>query len=300
MTTAPTPVRSFLSFADVTRDDLHRLLALAREPASPVLADRSVVLIFEKDSLRTLASTQAAVAQLGGAAITFASGQAGLDEREPAEDIGRVLGSYSRLIAARVGEHSLLDRLANCSGVPIVNLLSDDGHPCQTLADLLTVEDEFGSLRGLTVAWVGDGNNVCASLIEAAPLAGYHVRVATPRGYEPRVPRAAEPYVHLMREPWVAVGGADVIYTDTWISMGQELEAEERLEAFRGFTVTVALLEAANANAIFLHCLPAHRGMEVASEVIDGRRSRVWVQARHRLAATRSVMTWLCEESEGR
>jgi ornithine carbamoyltransferase len=232
-----------------------------------------------------------AVVQLGGHPVSLRGDEVGFDTRESVEDIARTLSCYHSLIAARVFEHSKVKRLADSAGVPVVNLLSDDAHPCQALADLLTIRQRFGSLDGLTLAWVGDGNNVCNSLLLAAERAGLEMRVATPAGFEPTRP------VQVTSDPIEAVKEAHVVCTDVWVSMGQEDEAVARHRAFAGFTVTSELMQQARPDAIFLHCLPMHRGAEVTAEVADGAQSAVWQQAENRLHAQRGLMLWLMTEN---
>ncbi|TML92416.1 MAG: ornithine carbamoyltransferase [Actinobacteria bacterium] len=268
------------------------VLDRAEQPSPPpVLAGLGAALLFEKPSNRTRNSMEMAVVQLGGHPISMRGDELGFDSRESVEDVARTLSCYHAVIAARVFEHSKVLRLATAATVPVVNLLSDDAHPCQSLADLLTIRQRFGSLAGLTVAWVGDGNNVCRSLVLAADRAGMEMRVATPSGYEPGVP------AHVTDDPVEAVKEANVVCTDVWASMGREDEAVARRRAFAGFTVTPQLMQQARPDAIFLHCLPAHRGEEVAAEVIDGPQSAVWQQARNRLHAQRGLLLWLLEHA---
>ena len=220
-----------------------------------------------------------------------------MDVREPAADVARVLSRYHAAITARVFDHAMLERMAAVASVPVVNLLSDDGHPCQALADLLTLRQALGSLAGRSVAYVGDGNNVCRSLMLAGAMAGMDVRVATPPGYGPKeadVDRAlALGSVSVTTRPHEAVAGADAVYTDVWASMGQEASAAERVRAFEGFTVDDQLMAAASPDAVFLHCLPAHRGEEVAASVVDGPASRVFDQAENRMHAIRGLFLFL-------
>jgi ornithine carbamoyltransferase len=229
--------------------------------------------------------------------VSIFGDEAGIDVRETAEDIARVLSRYHAVLAARVFDHSKLERLASTSTVPVVNMLSDDAHPCQTLADLLTIRQHFGGLKGRVVAYVGDGNNVCTSLMLGAAMQGMEVRVAAPSGYGPpdrSFERAADlGDVIVTEDPFAAVQGADAVYTDVWASMGQETEADRRRKAFAGFTVDDALMEAAAPDAIFLHCLPAHRGEEVSASVLEGPQSVVWQQAENRLHAQRGLLAWL-------
>jgi ornithine carbamoyltransferase len=292
-------MRSLLEVDDLTRDELVEVLAMARLPEPPrLLAGRGMALLFEKPSARTRNSMEMAVVQLGGHPVTIRPDEVGLDTRESVEDVTRTLGCYHAAIGARVFAHSKVERMAAVSSVPVVNLLSDDAHPMQALADLLTIQAEFGSLAGRSVAYVGDGNNVCRSLAIAAAMTDVAVRIATPAGYElppsdvARV-RAHGGELHLTHDPHEAVAGADAVYTDVWASMGQEAEAAKRRADFAGFTVDESLMAHAAADAIFLHCLPAHRGEEVSAEVLEGPRSRVWPQAENRMHAARGVLAWL-------
>ena len=285
----------FLDVDDLDAGGLAAVLDLAERPDPPaVLAGRGVALVFEKPSSRTRVSMEMAVVQLGGHPITVRGDDVGIDTREPAEDVARVLARYCAAIGARVFEHAKVERLAAAASVPVVNLLSDDAHPCQALADLLTLRQARGRLAGLTLAYVGDGNNTCRSLMRAAALAGVVMRVATPPGYEP------EPWAEAVvtSDPHDAVKGADAVYTDVWASMGQEDEAAARRAAFAGFTVDDELMASAGPDAVFLHCLPAHRGEEVTASVVDGPRSLVWQQAANRMHAQRGLLLWLLGRSD--
>ena len=296
-------MRHLLDVDDLKPNELARILNLATDPNPPqVLAGRGAALLFEKPSARTRGSTEMAVVQLGGHALYITGAEVGLDERESVEDVTRTLACYHAVIGARVFAHSTVERMAAVDGVPIVNLLSDVAHPLQALADLLTVRAELGHLEGLVLAYIGDANNVARSLVYAAGLSGMAMRIASPPGYEfsesalRRMRRCGcEPVqVH---KPDHAVRGAHVVYTDVWTSMGQEHEAGKRLEDFAGFTVSPALMARAAPDAVFMHCLPAHRGEEVAAEVIDGPRSRVWPQAANRMHAARGLLLWLMEQA---
>ncbi|MBV8161382.1 MAG: ornithine carbamoyltransferase [Acidimicrobiia bacterium] len=290
--------RHFLDVDDLDSDELDEVLAEAENPhPAPVMAGLGAALLFEKPSLRTRSSMEMAVVQLGGHPVSILGDEAGIDRREKAEDIARVLSRYHAVIAARVFDHAILERLASASSVPVVNMLSDNAHPCQALADLLTLRQHFGSLKGRVLAYVGDGNNVCASLMLAAAMEHVEVRVATPAGYAPPsavVERARDSSdVFVTEDPVSAVRGADAVYTDVWASMGQEDEAERRRRAFAGYTVDDDLLDVAAPEAVFLHCLPAHRGEEVSASVLEGPRSLVWQQAENRLHAQRALLYWL-------
>ncbi len=294
--------RHLLEVDDLTPSELAAVLARCRDDApAPALAGRGVALLFEKPSTRTRHSTEMAVVQLGGHPVTVRADEAGIDGRETAEDVARTLACYHAAIGARVFAHRTLERMAGAARVPVVNLLSDDSHPLQAVADLLTIEDEFGHLDGLVLAWVGDHTNVARSLGLAAVAAGLSVRLGCPPGYGPSEVevdrlRAGGGDVKVCDRAVEAVAGADVVVTDTWYSMGQEGEAEVRRRAFEGFTVDPALLDRAAPGAILLHCLPAHRGEEVAAEALDGPRSRVWAEATNRMHAARGVLSWLLEQ----
>ena len=283
-------MRHFVDVDDLDAAELLQVLDLAEFPNPlPLLAGQGVALLFEKASLRTRVAMEMAVVQLGGHPISLRDAEVGVDSREPADDVARVLSGYCGALAARVYSHERLERLAGAATVPVVNLLSDDAHPCQAVADVLTLRQHFGRLEGLEVAYVGDGNNVCRSLMKAVVLLGGSMTVATPPGYEP----PPLPGVEIGNDPAAAVDGVDAVYTDVWASMGQEAEVELRRQAFAGFTVDAALMAAASPHAVFLHCLPAHRGEEVAGEVIDGPRSLVWRQATNRVHAHRGLLLWL-------
>jgi ornithine carbamoyltransferase len=300
--TSSRPTRHLLEIDDLTPAELADIVELAQiDPAtrSDVLAGRGVACVFTKPSARTRNSTEMAVVQLGGHPMYITGDEIGMDVRETVEDVGRTLACYHAAICARVHDHEVLERLAALDQVPVVNLLSDDAHPLQAIADVLTISAELGSVKDRTVAYVGDANNVARSLALAVGYLGGEMRVAAPPGYgfsEADLERltVAGVEIHRFDRPGEAVAGADAVYTDTWISMGQESERDERLKAFEGFTVDAKLM-ASSGGALFLHCLPAHRGEEVAAAVIDGDRSRVWAQAANRLAAIRGVLLWMLD-----
>ncbi len=295
-------MRHFLEIDDLTVDELTAVLDLAERPDPPqVLAGKGMGIVFEKPSARTRHSMEMAIVHLGGHPAYIQDSEVGLDRRESVEDVTRTLACYYHAVGARVFDHQTVDRMAAVDVVPVVNLLSDRAHPMQALADLLTMRQGLGGLRGRSVAYVGDANNVCRSLAIGAAMCGMEVRVASPAGYgllAEDVDRisfwGSEPI--RTNDPDEAVKGADVIYTDVWVSMGQEAEATTRRDAFEGYQVTGRLLSLAAPGAIFLHCLPAHRGEEVAAEVIDGPSSRVWPQAANRMHAARGLLAFLLGE----
>jgi ornithine carbamoyltransferase len=298
--------RHLLEVDDLDPVRLRRILddavAWKAEPATipRALAGLGGAALFQKPSARTRVSIEMAIATLGGHPIYVRDEEVSLDVRESVEDVARTLASMCSVIAARVHDHHTLERIVAVVDVPVVNLLSDTAHPCQALADLLTVREHFGDLEGRRIAFVGDGNNVAASLAYAAALSGVEVAVASPEGYELDahvVDRARNlgGSVDLVGDPYDAVHGADVVYTDVWTSMGQESERDQRQRAFAGWTIDAALMNAASAGAIFMHCLPAHRGEEVAADVVDGPQSVVWKQAGNRMHAARSLLVDLVE-----
>ena len=296
-------MRHFLEVDDLSPAEFSTVLDLAEEPnPEPILAGRGVALIFEKPSNRTRNSTEMAVVGLGGHPISIRGEEIGLAVREPVDDVTRVLARYHRLVGARVFDHAVLEAMAKVDEVPIINLLSDQAHPCQALADLLTLRQRWGDLAGHTIAWVGDGNNVARSLTLACGLAGVDIRLASPAGHEldPVAvdgARARGIEVTFTGDPTEAVAGADAVCTDVWVSMGQEAEQAAREDAFAGYQVDEALMAAAAPDAVFLHCLPAHRGSEVSAAVIDGPASLVFDQAENRMHSARGLLLWLARES---
>lgn len=300
--------RDFLEVDDLSPAELAEVLDLAAEgKAKPesiphVLADHGVALLFEKPSARTRTSSEMAVVALGGHPIYLRAEEVGIDTRETAEDVARTLASYCSLIAARVFSHRVLERIADSVDVPVVNLLSDRAHPCQALADLLTLREVFGAIEGRRLVYVGDGNNVAASLAFAAALTGLELTITSPPGYElddDVVARARNigGTIDLVGDPHEAVKGADALYTDVWTSMGDEHEADVRREAFDGWQVDERLMALAGPDAVFLHCLPAHRGEEVTTEVLEGPASVVWQQAENRMHAARALFQLVIRES---
>jgi ornithine carbamoyltransferase len=302
------PTRHFLEIDDLSPGELVRILDLCDKPVpadaaiSGELAGRSVGLYFEKPSLRTRHSTEAAVSRLGGHPVTFTNAEVGIGTREPAGDIAQVLSGFHAALGGRVFDHQILEDMAASSSIPVINLLSDLGHPCQALADLRTMRDELGPLSGRTVCWVGDYNNVARSLTIGAAMCGMQVRIASPVGYGPsgvdvdRLRAAGLDTAPLVTtRPAEAAEGADAVHTDVWASMGQEEESAARQQAFEGFQVDDRVMAAAGEHAIFMHCLPAHRGEEVAASVADGAQSRMFVQAHNRMHAMIGLFRWLSE-----
>ncbi|MBI4933262.1 MAG: ornithine carbamoyltransferase [Actinobacteria bacterium] len=292
--------RNLLDIVDLDADELSLVLDLAQRPALPrVLDGQGAALIFEKPSNRTRHSMEMAVVQLGGHPVYTRGEEVGLDVRETVEDVTRVMAGYHGLLAARVFQHDKVVRMAACSPVPVVNMLSDHSHPLQGLADVLTMQQVHGSLVGQTVAYVGDWNNVSRSLAEACVMLGAHVSLGCPVGYhapDEELERLAGLGVGSIRQSHRgadAVRGAIAVHTDTWTSMGQEAEKAERVKVFEGFGVDETLMAHALPGAGFYHCLPAYRGYEVAAEVIDGPHSHVIQQAHNRLHAARGVLAFL-------
>lgn len=289
----------FLSIGDVEPAELRELVGLAakvkNDPGSVAgaLTGRSIGLFFMKQSVRTWVSCDVAAIELGVHPVVIRNEQVGLGTRETPEDVGRVLERYLDLLGMRVFEHSDLEKIASAVSVPVINLLSDHEHPCQAIADIQTLA-EHRSVEGSVLAYVGDGNNTCNSLMLAATMAGASIRIATPPGYEPDRHLLAEAHrfgeVLVTNDPKEAVTGADAIYTDVWASMGQESEVAERRRIFAPYQVDLALFESAKGDAIFLHCLPAHRGEEVTDEVMDHPRSRVYDQAENRLHSFKAIL----------
>jgi len=300
--------RDYLSVDDLTAQELASVLSLAgklkadRHMHTDALTGRAAALIFEKSSTRTRVSFEVGVAQLGGHPITLSSGDLQLGRGETIEDTGRVLSRYVDVIVLRTFEQERLEALASAASVPVVNALSDFEHPCQALADLLTVEEHLGSLAGRVLTYVGDGNNVAHSLLLAGAKAAMTVRVATPVGFEP-IPQVVERAeeiaaetggaIEVTTDPAAAALGAHVLYTDVWASMGQEQEAEERALIFRPYQLNEALVDLADPRVLVMHCLPAHRGEEIADRAIDGGHSVVFDQAENRLHTQKALLVFL-------
>jgi ornithine carbamoyltransferase len=298
-----------ISLETYSRADIEELLLLAeRIKADPqayraALAGRTLAMIFEKPSTRTRVSFEAGMFELGGLAMFLDSDSLQLQRGEPVADTARVLSRYVDGIVARVNSHETVLTLAQHASVPVINGLSDRLHPCQALADFFTLRERRGRLEGLTLTYVGDGNNVCHELMLGAAKLGVRMRVATPKGFEPdpavtasaaqEARRAGGAAPELGHDPLQAARGADAIYTDVWVSMGQEQEADARRRVFAGFSVTEEMMSLAGPEAVFMHCLPAHRGEEVAAGVIDGARSIVFDQAENRLHVQKALLVSL-------
>lgn len=313
--------RHLLDVDDLSCEELEQVLALAdpaRTDRRAVLGGRGVALVFEKPSARTRSSAELAVVSLGGHPVYVQGSEVGIDERETAEDVARTLSCYHAALCARVMDHGTLVRMADAldpahiagdvgpndgiglAAVPVVNLLSDVAHPCQALADLLTLRQVFGDLGGRTVAYIGDANNVWRSLAKATAMVGMRMRTASPDGFGPdpedlaRLGRLGAE-IEVTDDPDEAAAGSDALYTDVWTSMGQEEEAELRRKAFANYRIDEQLVEAAAPGAVVLHCLPAHRGDEISAGVLDGPRSVVWRQAANRMHAMRGLLEWLLD-----
>lgn len=275
-------MRHLLSIRDLTAADLQAILAFSEQPPRPLLKDKGVALYFEKPSSRTRNSMELAAAQLGGHPVYLQPSELGIGKRESVADVTRTLACYHAIIAARVFDHRLLEEMSALNAAPILNMLSGTDHPLQALADLITIKQLVGRLEGVRVAFVGEGNNVSRSLAEACALAGANFVIASPPGHGLEGSTA---------NPAEAVEGADIVYTDVWVSMGAK-DSEERRTVFAPYQVNEALMALA-PNAWFMHCLPARRGEEVTAPVIDGTRSAVWRQAENRMHSARGAMLWL-------
>lgn len=296
-------IRHFLSLMDLSPTELKGLIRRASElkamrlrgqhPAP--LTGKTMAMIFEKSSTRTRVSFEAGIAQLGGASLFLSPRDTHLGRGEPIEDTARVMSRMVDIIVIRANSHAMVENFAAHSSVPVINALTDLYHPCQLLADIQTYVEARGPIEGKHVAWIGDGNNVCHSWMNAAQQFGFKLIIAAPKGYEPDAQllkdRAAQ--VSITHDPKEAARGADIVVTDTWASMGQENEKTERLKAFQGYMVDHALMQLANNDAVFMHCLPAYRDVEVAADVIDGPQSVVWDEAENRLHAQKALLELL-------
>ena len=298
--------RHFLAITDFTRPELLTLFDLAARMKQPgyaekPLAGKTLGMIFAKSSTRTRVSFEVGAYQLGGHALFLSARDIQLGRGEPIRDTARVLSRYLDGIMIRTYDHADVEELARFASIPVINGLTDLLHPCQVLGDLLTITEAMQSWEGKIVAWVGDGNNVANAWIDAASVLGFELRLACPEGYEPNREiyerSASRTRITITEEPEEAVLGAQVVTTDVWTSMGQEENAEQRRTAFQGYSVTTALMGAAAPDAIFLHCLPAHRGEEVEDAVLEGSRSRVWDQAENRLHVQKALLLTLVGKS---
>ncbi|HPE61088.1 MAG TPA: ornithine carbamoyltransferase [Thiolinea sp.] len=293
-------IRHFLSLKDFSPDELHALIRHAvslkqktkRGELYQPLKNRTLAMIFEKASTRTRVSFEAGMTQLGGHALFLSPNDTQLGRGEPIEDAARVISRMVDLVMIRTFQQEMIECFAQHSRVPVINALTDLYHPCQLLADIMTWVEQRGDPAGKTVAWVGDGNNMCHSWMNAAVLFGFRLNMACPAGYDPdsEIQAAAGDAAVLFRDPLEAVDGVDVVVTDTWASMGQEDEKKVRMQAFQDYQVTTDMMQRADPDALFMHCLPAYRGMEVAAEVIDGPQSVVWDEAENRLHAQKALM----------
>jgi ornithine carbamoyltransferase len=301
--------KDFISILDISRDELAGILAeaekLKRQKKAGVphalLDGKTLAMIFEKSSTRTHISFEVGMNELGGHALFLNARDMQIWRGEEIRDTARAASRYVSAIMIRAYKHSTIEEFAKYATIPVINGLSDLEHPCQLLADIMTMKEHFGSLSDLKVAWVGDGNNVCNSLILSTVLTGYDVTVATPKGYEPeeafvKKARSLGGNVKLVRKPEDAVNNADVIVTDTWISMGDDAEKDERMKVFKQYTVDAPLLRHASPDARVLHCLPAHRGQEISDEVMEGGQSLVWDEAENRLHAQKALLVRLLKK----
>ena len=292
--------RHLLEISALTVDELNRIIELSTATPQPTLSGKGVALIFEKPSNRTRQSMEMAVVALGGHPVYTRGEEVGFDVRESVEDITRIMSGYHAVLAARVFKHSVVERMVAVSSIPIINMLSDKSHPLQAVADIITMQEHCGPISGLTVAWVGDYNNVARSLGEAVCMLGGTFSLGCPSAYdadEDELERLAAlgGAIRQSADPVEAVVGADVIHTDTWISMGQEEESASRRKIFASYCVDADLMSKAAKNAKFMHCMPAHRGEEVSAEIFDGSSSLVIEQGHHRLTAARGVLAWVTE-----
>lgn len=305
--------KHFLRDDDITTSEQQQILDLAVElkksPYSqkPFAGPKTVAVIFDKTSTRTRVSFAVGISDLGGAPLIIDSQSSQLGGKESVSDTAKVLERQVSQIVWRTYAQAGLEEMAANSKVPVINALSDDFHPCQLLADLLTIQEHKGKLAGLKLAYIGDGNNMANSYMLAGAVAGLHVSVATPVGYEPDSSVIAKASalalanggsVSVSNSPAQAISDADVVTTDTWVSMGQESEKQERLRAFAGFTIDAALMDLAKSDSIVLHCLPAYRGYEISADVLDGPQSVIWNQAENRLHAQKALMVWLAQSGK--
>jgi ornithine carbamoyltransferase len=290
--------RHLVDISSLGAETLRHILDLSVARPTTQLTGKGVALIFEKPSNRTRHSMEMAVVQMGGHPIYTRGEEVGFDVRETVEDITRIMAGYHAVLAARVFSHSVIERMVTCDVVPVINMLSDASHPLQALADIITMEEHCGPMSSLTVAWLGDYNNVARSLAEAVCLLGGAISLGCPEGFNASPVELARLQklggsVRQSTDPMHAVEGAHVVHTDTWISMGQEAEATERRKIFSAYCVTSAVMAHAAPSAKFMHCMPAHRGEEVSADVFDGMNSLVIAQGHHRLTAARGALSWV-------
>jgi ornithine carbamoyltransferase len=298
------PLRHFLQFRDLSRDEIHYVLDRARlikdkfkryQPHH-TLHDRNLAMVFEKASTRTRVSFEAGMYQLGGSVIHLTTGDSQLGRAEPIEDTARVISRMVDLVMIRTFEQTRIERFAAHSRVPVINGLTNEFHPCQILADIFTYIEHAGSIEGKTVAWIGDGNNMAYTWLQAAEMLGFRLHVSAPQGYQLDRKRIGQPPETVLREfadPMQACRGAHLVTTDVWTSMGYEAENEERRQAFADWCVDAEMMAVADPAALFMHCLPAHRGEEVTGDVIDGPQSVVWDEAENRLHVQKALMEFL-------
>lgn len=298
------PIKHFLQFNDLNRDELEYVFERTRLIKSQFkayqqywpLQDRTLVMIFEKASTRTRLSFEAGIQQLGGSAIYLNTRDSQLGRGEPVEDAAQVISRMSDIVMIRTYEQEIIERFAANSRVPVINGLTNEYHPCQILADIFTFIEHRGSIQGKTVAWIGDSNNVCNTWLQAAELLDFNVHISTPPGYEVEAERAnlyGHDHFEVFSDPMAAAKGADLVTTDVWTSMGFEAENEERKRDFADWQVDSNMMRVAAKDALFMHCLPAHRGEEVAADVIDGAQSVVWDEAENRLHVQKALMEFL-------
>jgi len=300
MTTAS--VRHFLQVSDFTRDELEHVFArtkvikdrFKRYEAYRPLTDRTLAMVFEKASTRTRVSFEAGMYQMGGSVIHLTTGDSQLGRAEPIEDTARVISRMVDIVMIRTFEQSKIERFASNSRVPVINGLTNEYHPCQILADIYTFLELRGPIQGRTVAWIGDANNVAYTWLQAAQQLGFTLNFASPPGYGPDPARISRgPHLKLCQDPREAASGAELVTTDVWTSMGYEAESDARRKAFEHWMVDSSVMAAAHPEALFMHCLPAHRGEEVSAEVLDGPQSAVWDEAENRLHAQKALLEYL-------
>ena len=300
--------KHFLTLTDLSSEELHYLMERAQfmksnirlNSHSKLMSGMTMAMLFEKTSTRTRVSFEVAASQFGGHALFLAPGDSQLSRGEPLSDTARVLSRMADLIVMRTSSQERLLTVASNSGVPVINAMSNEFHPCQLLADIFTFIEKRGSIRNANVAWIGDGNNVCHSWIHAASQFDFNLRIASPKGYSPNheILNASCGRAHIIEDITAAVRGCDVVVTDTWFSIGQENDKTERKKAFSDYSVTAELMSVADPNALFMHCLPAYRGNEVTADVIDGLQSVVWDEAENRLHTQKALIEFLLQDKD--